>query len=85
MKEKLKELIYDNYEPCAVPPILGLTDIFIIKKGFSKENIEQLVLEGFIEKCREKEEYCGYRMTKETLKRWMGENSWSYRNFVMSE
>lgn len=78
--KKLKQLFYDNYKPCAAIPILGLSEKFILKRGFFKEDIEKLVLEGFIEKFGN-----GYRMTENTLKLWMGVNSCAYRNFVMSE
>ena len=78
MKEKLRQLFYENYKPCATPQILGLGEQFILKNGFTKETIEELITEGFIEKVSD-----GYRMTKSSLKKFMGENSWAYRTFVM--
>lgn len=78
--KKLKQLFYENYKPYAVIPILGLSRKFILKKGFLKDDIEKLVLDGFIEKFGN-----GYRMTENTLKLWMGVNSCAYRNLVMSE
>lgn len=80
MSENLKQLFYENYKPYNVPPILGLSEKFILKNEFSENDIEKLVLDGFIEKIN-----TGYRMTKHTLKLWMGENSCAYRNLVMSE
>ena len=78
MKEKLRQLFYENYKPCATPQILGLGEKFILKNGFTKDVIKELVVEGFIEKVTD-----GYRMTKEALKEFMDENSWAYRTFVM--
>ena len=80
MKEKLRQLFYENYKPCAIPPHLGLGERFILKHGFTKEDIEELVMEGFIEKVAD-----GYRMTKDTLKEFMDDNSWAYRTFVAME
>ena len=77
MKEKLRQLFYENYKPCAIPPVLGLSKIFIAKNGFTKEDILELIAEGFIEKDGNR-----YRMTKDALKDFMGENSWAYRTFV---
>lgn len=80
MKEKLRNLFYGNYKPCATPPVLGLGEKFILKNGFRKEDISELVAEGFIEKYGN-----GYRMTKGTLKEFMGENTWVYRTFGMCQ
>ena len=77
MKEKLRQLFYENYKPCATPPVLGIGEKFILKNGFGKEDISELVSEGFIEKYGN-----GYRMTKDVLKEFMSENSWAYRTFV---
>lgn len=78
MKEKLRQLFYKNYKPCATPQILGLGEKFILKNGFTKDVIKELVVEGFIEEVTD-----GYRMTKEALKEFMGEDSYAYRTFVM--
>lgn len=78
MKEKLRQLFYENYKPCAIPPHLGLSERFILKHGFTKEDITELITDGFVEKVNN-----GYRMTKEALKEFMGENSWAYRTFVV--
>ncbi len=80
MNSKLKKLFYNNYKPCKVLPVLGLTEYFILNNGFSKEDIENLILHGFIEKVGN-----GYRMTQNTLKEWMEENSWAYRTFVIKK
>ena len=77
MKEKLRQLFYENYKPCATPQILGLGEKFILKNGFTKEIIAELVAEGFIKKVTN-----GYRMTEEALKEFMGENSWAFRMWV---
>lgn len=77
MKEKLRELFYENFKPCANPPILCIGEKYILKNGFAKETIAELVAEGFIEKNGK-----SYRMTKASLKEFMGENSYVYRTFV---
>ena len=78
MKEKLRQLFYENYKPCATPPVLGLEEKFILKNGFRKEDSYELIAEGFIEEVGN-----GYRITKGALKEFMGENSWAYRTFDM--
>ena len=77
MSERFKELFYEHYKPYAVPPVLGLTEKFLTDRGYTKEDFEKYVSSGFIEQTN-----TGYRMTKETLKDFLGENSWYYKNIV---
>lgn len=70
MSERFKELFFEHYKPCAVPPALGLSEKFLTDRGYTKEDFENYISSGFIEQIN-----TGYRMTEKTLREFIGENS----------
>lgn len=63
----LIELFTENFKPYNVVPILGLSETFVLKNGYTKSDIDLLIKNGKIEKNNG-----GYRLTGLFIKEWSG-------------
>ncbi|WP_294363938.1 hypothetical protein [uncultured Clostridium sp.] len=74
----LIDLFKKEFKPYATIPIVGLTEKYIIYKGYTKKDIEFLINQGKIEK----NDLNSYRMTKVYLKEFMGTSYKYIVNFI---
>ena len=65
---ELLNLFEENFRPCAVVPMLGLSKEFILKNGFTIEDINCLIKDGKIQKYKED----GFRFTSQFMKEFAG-------------